>query len=78
MAELSTIARPYAEALFAAATSDKPAAAGALDQWLSLVAELRPWPGTPRCRRSSTIRSSAARRSTTWSAADQLAAAGRG
>ena len=40
MAELSTIARPYAEALFAAATSDKPVAAGALDQWLSLVAEL--------------------------------------
>lgn len=39
MAELSTIARPYAEALFAAAASDH-SAAGALDQWLPLVAEL--------------------------------------
>lgn len=39
MAELSTIARPYAEALFAAATSDK-SAAGVLDQWLPVVAEM--------------------------------------
>lgn len=39
MAELSTIARPYAEALFAAAASDK-SAAGVLDQWLQVVAEL--------------------------------------
>jgi F-type H+-transporting ATPase subunit delta len=39
MAELSTIARPYAEALFAAASSDK-SAAGVLDQWLPVVAEL--------------------------------------
>jgi F-type H+-transporting ATPase subunit delta len=39
MAELSTIARPYAEALFAAASSDKPVA-GVLDQWLVLVAEM--------------------------------------
>lgn len=38
MAELSTIARPYAEALFAAASSDK--AAGALEQWLPLVNEM--------------------------------------
>lgn len=39
MAELSTIARPYAEALFAAASSDK-SAAGVLDQWLTVVAEM--------------------------------------
>jgi F-type H+-transporting ATPase subunit delta len=39
MAELSTIARPYAEALFAAAASDK-SAAGVLDQWLAVVAEM--------------------------------------
>ena len=39
MAELSTIARPYAEALFAAASSEK-SAAGALDQWLQVVAEM--------------------------------------
>ena len=39
MAELSTIARPYAEALFAAAMSDK-SAAGVLDQWLVVVEEL--------------------------------------
>jgi F-type H+-transporting ATPase subunit delta len=39
MAELSTIARPYAEALFAAASSDK-SAAGVLDQWLPVVAEM--------------------------------------
>jgi F-type H+-transporting ATPase subunit delta len=39
MAELSTIARPYAEALFAAASSDK-SSAGVLDQWLNLVAEM--------------------------------------
>ncbi len=39
MAELSTIGRPYAEALFAAASGDKPAA-GALDQWLDVVAEM--------------------------------------
>jgi F-type H+-transporting ATPase subunit delta len=39
MAELSTIARPYAEALFAAAASDK-SAAGVLDQWLPVVSEM--------------------------------------
>lgn len=39
MAELSTIARPYAEALFAAAASDK-SAAGVLDQWLPVVNEM--------------------------------------
>jgi F-type H+-transporting ATPase subunit delta len=39
MAELSTIARPYAEALFAAAASDK-SATGVLDQWLGVVAEM--------------------------------------
>jgi F-type H+-transporting ATPase subunit delta len=39
MAELSTIARPYAEALFAAASSDR-SAAGMLDQWLDVVAEM--------------------------------------
>jgi F-type H+-transporting ATPase subunit delta len=39
MAELSTIARPYAEALFAAASSDK-SAAGVLDQWLGHLAEM--------------------------------------
>jgi F-type H+-transporting ATPase subunit delta len=39
MAELSTIARPYAEALFAAASSDR-SAAGVLDQWLGVVAEM--------------------------------------
>ena len=39
MAELSTIARPYAEALFAAASNDR-SAAGVLDQWLSVVAEM--------------------------------------
>ena len=39
MAELSTIARPYAEALFAAASGDK-SSAGALDQWLGYLAEM--------------------------------------
>jgi len=39
MAELSTIARPYAEALFAAASSDK-SAAGVLDRWLAAVGEM--------------------------------------
>ncbi len=39
MAELSTIARPYAEALFAAASGDR-SAAGVLDQWLAVVAEM--------------------------------------
>ena len=39
MAELSTIARPYAEALFAAAESDR-SAAGVLDQWLGQLAEM--------------------------------------
>jgi F-type H+-transporting ATPase subunit delta len=38
MAELSTIARPYAEALFAAARAD--AAAGALDRWLAVLEEI--------------------------------------
>jgi F-type H+-transporting ATPase subunit delta len=39
MAELSTIARPYAEALFAAARADQ-SAAGALDDWLAVVEEI--------------------------------------
>ncbi len=39
MAELATIARPYAEALFEAASGDK-SVAGALDQWLDVVAEM--------------------------------------
>ena len=39
MAELSTIARPYAEALFAAASGDK-STAGVLDQWLDYLAEI--------------------------------------
>jgi F-type H+-transporting ATPase subunit delta len=39
MAELSTIARPYAEALFAAARADR-SAAGVLDQWLLVIDEL--------------------------------------
>jgi F-type H+-transporting ATPase subunit delta len=39
MAELSTIARPYAEALFAAARAEQ-AAAGALDPWLAALDEL--------------------------------------
>jgi F-type H+-transporting ATPase subunit delta len=39
MAELSTIARPYAEALFAAASGDR-SAPGVLDQWLGIVAEM--------------------------------------
>jgi F-type H+-transporting ATPase subunit delta len=39
MAELSTIARPYAEALFAAAAADQ-SAAGVLDRWLAVTEEL--------------------------------------
>jgi F-type H+-transporting ATPase subunit delta len=39
MAELSTIARPYAEALFAAASGES-SAAGALDRWLPPVEEM--------------------------------------
>lgn len=39
MAELSTIARPYADALFAAAQADR-SAAGALDHWLAQLEEL--------------------------------------
>ncbi len=39
MAELSTIARPYAEALFAAANSDR-SAAGVLEEWLPVVTEM--------------------------------------
>lgn len=39
MAELSTIARPYAEALFAAAAADQ-AAAGNLDRWVTVVEQL--------------------------------------
>lgn len=39
MAELSTIARPYAEALFAAAAADR-SAAGALDRWLAVAEDL--------------------------------------
>jgi F-type H+-transporting ATPase subunit delta len=38
VAELSTIARPYADALFAAARAEQ--SAGALDQWLALVDEI--------------------------------------
>jgi F-type H+-transporting ATPase subunit delta len=50
MAELSTIARPYAEALFASATEGKPAA-GALDQWLAVVAEMAAVAGHPEVAR---------------------------
>ena len=50
MAELSTIARPYAEALFAAAASDK-SAAGVLDQWLPVVTELAAVAGHPEVAR---------------------------
>lgn len=39
MGEISTIARPYAEALFEAAQADR-SAAGVLDQWLDYVDEL--------------------------------------
>lgn len=39
MAELSTIARPYAEALFAAASADQ-SAAGNLDRWVTIVEQL--------------------------------------
>jgi F-type H+-transporting ATPase subunit delta len=39
MAELSTIARPYAEALFAAASAGN-SAAGGLDPWLAMVGEM--------------------------------------
>ncbi len=39
MAELSTIARPYAEALFATARADE-SAAGGLDRWLAALAEI--------------------------------------
>jgi F-type H+-transporting ATPase subunit delta len=39
MAELSTIARPYADALFAAARADQ-SATGALEQWLAVVDEV--------------------------------------
>lgn len=39
MAELSTIARPYADALFAAARADQTAA-GSLDQWLAVIEEI--------------------------------------
>ena len=46
MAELSTIARPYAEALFAAASSDKTAA-GVLDRWLAVVGEMAAVAGHP-------------------------------
>jgi F-type H+-transporting ATPase subunit delta len=46
MAELSTIARPYAEALFAAARAESNAA-GALDPWLAAVDELAAVAGHP-------------------------------
>jgi F-type H+-transporting ATPase subunit delta len=46
MAELSTIARPYAEALFQAASADK-SAAGALDRWLPVIEELGSVAGHP-------------------------------
>ncbi|MFN3565535.1 MAG: F0F1 ATP synthase subunit delta, partial [Burkholderiaceae bacterium] len=39
MAELSTIARPYADALFAAARADR-SDAGALDRWLAILDEI--------------------------------------
>lgn len=50
MAELSTIARPYAEALFQAASADK-SAAGALDRWLPVVEELASVAGHPEVAR---------------------------
>jgi F-type H+-transporting ATPase subunit delta len=50
MAELSTIARPYAEALFAAASSDR-SAAGVLDQWLDLVSAMAAVAGNADVRR---------------------------
>lgn len=50
MAELSTIARPYAEALFAAAAADQ-SSAGALDQWLEIVAEMAAVAGNAEVRR---------------------------
>ena len=50
MAELSTIARPYAEALFAAAASDK-SADGVLEQWLPVVNELAAVAGHPEVAR---------------------------
>jgi F-type H+-transporting ATPase subunit delta len=46
MAELSTIARPYAEALFAAASSDN-AAEGVLDRWLAVIDEMAVVTGHP-------------------------------
>lgn len=39
MAELSTIARPYADALFAAARAEQ-SGAGALDRWLAVLDEI--------------------------------------
>lgn len=50
MAELSTIARPYAEALFAAAASDR-SAAGVLEQWLQVLAEMAAVAGHQEVRR---------------------------
>lgn len=46
MAELSTIARPYAEALFAAARADR-SSADALEQWLAVVDEIAAVAGHP-------------------------------
>jgi F-type H+-transporting ATPase subunit delta len=46
MVELSTIARPYAEALFGAARADQ-SAAGVLDQWLAVTEELGAIAGNP-------------------------------
>lgn len=50
MAELSTIARPYAEALFQAARADR-SAAGALDRWFAVVEELASVAGHPEVAR---------------------------
>lgn len=49
MAELSTIARPYAEALFAAARADQSAAT-ALDHWLAQLDELAAVAAHPQVR----------------------------
>lgn len=49
MAELSTIARPYAEALFRVATEDR--SADALNQWSELVANMSAVAADPDMRR---------------------------
>jgi len=50
MAELSTIARPYAEALFAAASAEAPDG-GAPDRWLDIVSEMAAVAGNAEVRR---------------------------